>query len=653
MKSVLKIDFRCLSTVAFLVVGPLACSSGSGTPSHAGSGGSTSGPLLTGGAGGQSTVAPGQGGSSSASGGVVGPGVGGQSTTAVGGARASTGGALATGGVSSVGGIPSAGGAAINGGVSASGGAPLAGGALATGGVSQAGGGTAGGGVAAKGGVTAIGGVTATGGVAVAGGVTVTGGGAGGLKATGGAPATGGSTPASGVPVLVSTIDLKGASGNPGLRLGDINGDGKMEIVMAQPTDQTALGSYGPQFAVAVTAFDLKGNQLWQYGKPGSFHAASSDIPIQVYDMDGDGKSEVFVNMSTTEMTVLDGTTGKLMRKIPLPAAGSNDSIIIANLRGKPWPQDLIVKTRYSQVWAITGIDDTTTKAGTVLWNYKMLPSDTTGSDLGTGHFPLVYDWNGDGKDEVMCGYDFLTSAGKKVWGTTVLALHADSIGTADLDGNPANGLEIVINGDVAAAFDWKTGKQLWKDNHTTEAQQIGIGDYRPDLPGLEVVLLDRLRTAAEGFKSNNVLVDQFDNLLWKENRPTNSGWITVTENINNWDGKGSDQIFSYRRDGKSDGSGGTGTYIYDGYGKTVASFPYTGTSAQTFAAHADVCGDSKEEVIAYDDQKLWIYANGGCNLDDPPAKPSLPQQFHLYNWSIYTGWINPDLKFYTPGSKQ
>jgi hypothetical protein len=71
----------------------------------------------------------------------------------------------------------------------------------------------------------------------------------------------------------------------------------------------------------------------------------------------------------------------------------------------------------------------------------------------------------------------------------------------------------------------------------------------------------------------------------------------------------------------------------------------------QSFAAHADLCGDGKEEVITYDETTVWIYANGGCNLDDPPASPSIRQQYHLYNWSIYTGWINPDVKFYTTGS--
>ena len=633
----------------FFLVSSIGCGQGSTAQSSGGSGGSATGQ------GGSAGAVPpsgggGAGGSAATAGNVASAGSGGglagvSGTAAAGGAGGAT---VSAGGATTVSSGGIAGGA---GGVSAGGGSRAATSTAVTGGAGNSGGASHTGGATAAGGATASGGKP-IGGTTAAGGTTPT----SGTQATGGTTATGGSTPtggsASGVPVLVSTIDLKGVSGCPGLRLGDINGDGKMELVVAQPTDQTTLGDYIPQFVVCITAFDLKGNQLWQYGKAGTTHTASSDIPIQVYDMDGDGKSEVFANMSTTEMTVLDGTTGRLLRKIPLPATGSNDSIAFANLRGKAWPQDIIVKTRYSQFWAITGIDDATSTAGTLLWTHKKGPA-TGFSDYGTGHYPLAYDWNGDGKDEVMGGYDFMDSGGNTLWSTSVLKMHADSIGTADIDANPANGKEIVINGDVAAAFDWSTGKQLWKDNHTTEAQQIGIGDYRPDLAGLEVVLLDRLRTAAEGFKSNNVLVDQHDNLLWKENRPTNSGWLTVTENMNNWDGKGTDLIFSYRRDGKSDGSGGTGTYLYDGNGKTVASFPYTGSSAQSFAQHADLCGDGKEEVIAYDEQKLWIFANGGCNLDDPPAHPSLPQQFHLYNWSIYTGWINPDVKFYTTGSKQ
>ena len=577
-------------------------------------------------------------------------------------------GVSATGGASGAGGVSSAAGTTGTAGVagtSATAGTTGAAGTSATAGTTGAAGtsataGTTGAaGTSAPGGAGGVAGTSGIGGAAGAAGRGGTGGGGGGAAGTGGRAGTGGGTGTGGRggtggtgsggtgstitgPVLVSTINLRGASGCPGMRLGDINGDGRMEIVVGQPVDQNSLDSYTPQRVAAVTAFDLKGNQLWQYGTPNSFHVASSDIPIQVYDMDGDGKAEIFANMSDTEMTVLDGT-GKLLRKIPLPTKGSNDSIAFTNLRGTAYPQDIIVKTRYSQFWAITGVASGATPAGTVLWTHQKGPA-TGFSDLSTGHYPLVYDWNGDGKDEVMGGYDFMNSAGQTQWSVTTLKLHADSLVTGDMDGNPSNGKEIVVCGDVAAAFDWKTGTRLWQDNHTTEVQQVGMGDYRPDIAGLEVVLLDRLRTDALGLKSNNILVDRRDAVIWQENRPYNSGWLTVTENLNNWDGKGSDNIFSWRR-----GTGGA--YLYDGSMNTVASFAYPGGKEQNFALHADLCGDAREEVIVYDDTTAWIYANGGCDLNAAPSQPGLPQQYHLYNWSIYTGWITPDQKFFTPGT--
>ena len=159
------------------------------------------------------------------------------------------------------------------------------------------------------------------------------------------------------------------------------------------------------------------------------------------------------------------------------------------------------------------------------------------------------------------------------------------------------------------------------------------------------MVLLDRIGPRDSTGHDANVLLSSTDKLIWKEKR-TDFGWITVTENMNNWKGDGADLILSYHRGGQTPAS------LYDGTGKAVAQFPHSG-SLVDLVQHADLCGDGKEEVIVFNESSAWIYSNGPCNLDDPPAHPSIPQQYHLYNFTEYSGWITPDPKFYTPGSKQ
>jgi len=42
-------------------------------------------------------------------------------------------------------------------------------------------------------------------------------------------------------------------------------------------------------------------------------------------------------------------------------------------------------------------------------------------------------------------------------------------------------------------------GPRVWQNFDTVEAQQIAFGDFRPDLPGLEVAGLDRVDRSANG----------------------------------------------------------------------------------------------------------------------------------------------------------
>jgi hypothetical protein len=446
---------------------------------------------------------------------------------------------------------------------------------------------------------------------------------------------------------LIQTINFENAGGCPGLRLGDINGNGKYEIVMGQPLPQTSLDAHTPQEVVRVTAYALTGEVLWQYTRPGnpslSGHTASSDIPIQVYDLDGDGSAEVLAAFGRSEITVLDGSDGSIIRTIPLPqgtsatgASGSNDCIIIANLRGTDWPQDFIVKTRYTQIWGIDGRD------GTVLWTYKK----GSGDDLC--HFGYAFNADDDIMDEYVSGWQLLDDDGEVLWRARNLTMHIDAVTVGDLDDNPDNGLEVILGSQVGVAFSALSGEELWRDNSVTAEgqgiQHIAMGDFDPESEGREVVMLERIGPRTDYGRDANILVSSEGKLIWKENRTGDDyGWLTVTERITNWDGSGRDQILSYRRTF-------TSPTIYTERGEVVATFTHPGENID-FVMHTDLCGDEREEVIVYNETTAWIFSNGDCDVSAPPRKPSLPQNRRLYNWTIYSGWEAVDFTFYTPGA--
>jgi hypothetical protein len=176
-----------------------------------------------------------------------------------------------------------------------------------------------------------------------------------------------------------------------------------------------------------------------------------------VYDLDGDGAAEVLAAFSKKAITVLDGNDGSTKRTIPIPqgtsatgASGSNDCIIIANLRGTDWPQDFIVKTRYTQVWGIDGRD------GTVLWTYKK------GSNDNLCHYGYAFNADQDIMDEYISGWQLLDHDGKVLWSARNLTMHIDAVTVGDMDNNPDNGLEVILASQVGVAFS-ATGKELWR----------------------------------------------------------------------------------------------------------------------------------------------------------------------------------------------
>ncbi|WP_339279921.1 FG-GAP-like repeat-containing protein [Paenibacillus sp. FSL W8-1187] len=408
----------------------------------------------------------------------------------------------------------------------------------------------------------------------------------------------------------LAELDISPAGPRCKMLLGDLNADGRMELVLVQPDNRQDV-RHIPHQVQCVTAFDLDGNRLWQAGKPDPRAGSQgSDYPAQVYDWDGDGRLEVLCVMND-RFVVLDGATGAQKASHELPSPNAHDCLIIANLSGGPRASDLILKDRYHKLWAMDNRFN-------LLWTYEGNP----------GHFPWAGDLDGDGFDEIMAGYDLLDHTGRRRWSCSGLEDHADCIWFGDVDGDGIP--EVVVGGSVTVMYS-RDGQELWRHADSIESQHIALGKFRPELPGLQIAGLDRLvrEDDGKGLKGRDALflLDSSGAQLWKEDRRTD-GWLTIAETLQRWEPDSrQDYILAYRR------GGGVWPSLYDGHMNVVAEFP-----AEGYAVHGDLAGTGTEQVIVYNDERAAIFGSAAIDLTARRPGHALPQPKRLYRSTLYPG---------------
>lgn len=407
-------------------------------------------------------------------------------------------------------------------------------------------------------------------------------------------------------PVLLGTVDVSPAGGRPKMLLGDLTGDGRMELLFVQGDDINAR--YDPHQVTSLTAIDLDGDVVWQVGDvdpKGGGHGA--DFPAQIWDFDGDGRNEV-VCVIDDRFVVIDGRTGETQREAELPAPQAHDCIVPANLTGGTGRRDLLVKDRYSKVWALDGDFD-------VLWTHEG----------NTGHYPWPFDFDGDGRDEVMAGYDFLEPDGTHRWSCEDVDEHADCIWLADVDddGEP----EILIGEGGLYAYE-PDGTERWRNREPREVQHIAPGNFRRDVPGLQVAGLDRIvrgsrdQTGQDGI----FLVDGDGETLCTEDRDP-GGWVTIIEPMRDWDDADLDYVLAWRR------GDDTNPALYDGHLDPVVTFPVDG-----YLAHGDLFGQGREQVVILDDETAHVFGHEERSLEPESDDGPLPQPKRLANSTLYPG---------------
>lgn len=414
-----------------------------------------------------------------------------------------------------------------------------------------------------------------------------------------------------------SRLDCSKAGPRCKVLLGDLNSDGQMELLFVQ-ADGDIDDRYVPHQIIALTAYTLDGELLWQVGEPSvDAGGPGSDFPAQIYDWDLDGHNEVLCVMNG-ELLVLAGHDGSVKRRLILPGKEAHDCMIICNLRGTGQPQDLILKDRYRNLWAMD-------YDWNLLWTYEGNP----------GHFPYPYDLDGDGRDEVIAGYDVLDAEGRLKWSTQPLEDHADCIWVGDVLGRGDK--QIVIGGSVTVMYD-SAGQELWRYEGSIESQHIALGRFIKNEPGLQVAGLDRIvrgdvsgRNSPSG-KDGIFMLNRHGEERWKEDRQT-SGWLTIIHTIRRWDYTELDYILAFRR------GGGINPTIYDGQMNIIAQFPFDG-----YVVFGDLLQSGLEQVVIYNNEEARVYgkearpASVVAGAVGRGQATAIPQEKRLYSSTLYPG---------------
>lgn len=379
----------------------------------------------------------------------------------------------------------------------------------------------------------------------------------------------------------IKKIDLQNFGSGRQLRIRHV--DGQPIFLIAQHQKRMIRDSFAR--LSCLTAFTIDGRILWQKGEPNPSPdntLISCDLPFQIADINGDGRYEVLYSMDF-EVILCDLLTGEVLQRMPTPVIEEDplvqdepfyrlnvDAIRVADFEGLGYKGDFIIKDRYQNVWAYN-------RNFELMWRYH---------HKNTGHFPYIYDFDGDGKDEMFVGYDLVDHNGKILFSLPMNSDHTDEIIYARLHKDEPKRL-ILASGNEGMNIVNIDGT-IYKHNEIGHAQRISVAKYLQDVEGMQI-----LATAFWGSDGILCLYDCHGNLLRQMEQRSNGNVITPV----NYDGQHVLALLNASPDGG----------LVDGQLDKVVLFPEDGHP--TLATEVfDIDQDGVDEILCFDQKTLWIY---------------------------------------------
>ncbi|HUT91844.1 MAG TPA: hypothetical protein VMY37_20285 [Thermoguttaceae bacterium] len=333
------------------------------------------------------------------------------------------------------------------------------------------------------------------------------------VTAVGEGPPTAGVVPA-GTPASQPhiAVRLQGDYRTHKVAVGDLDGDGRYELIIQQPdfnTDPYQSPGYWKksQDTYKLEAYSLDGRFLWRHDMGWSIEAGTWYAPYVVYDLDGDGKAEVYckggegdprepeghVKTGPEWLYKLDGQTGQIVKKIPwiprLPEIGEynyfcRNMLAVAYLDGKR-PHLLMQRGTYRAI-VIEAYDPDLN----LVWQWNS-HNEKEKYDSQGAHTIRVADVDNDGCDEIIVGSCLVDHDGKAMW--TLGIGHPDTCYVGKID--PARpGLQIFFGieprqkSGAVRLVDGLSGEAIWANTEpTVHVHSQGMcADILAEYPGQE-----------------------------------------------------------------------------------------------------------------------------------------------------------------------
>lgn len=392
-------------------------------------------------------------------------------------------------------------------------------------------------------------------------------------------------------------------------RFGDARGVGRKELILEKETGD------GPR----RVCLDIDSGQVQS---DVTYRAARGLVRTTVHDLDGCGTEDIVgLDLEADRLRLVNGASGEITADVELPRTGPyrgwrSDSVgnWLHSLRVL-WPCRLRHGTTGAQDLILRDGDGAGT--GYSFWAFDdelnlRFRADADGA--WHGMYLWFCDVDGDGRDEILPGYELWDGDGNRLWQMEGAEYIEDSGGAGHIDHaaigplGPQGEMRVGVAGSDPGFFlvDAHDGAVL-RHHRYGHVQGIHAGNFRPDLPGLEMWMGDRWGT----YGLLNLVDGDGNPLARMEPDNVSQGGPPV-----NWSGDGQELMFLNT---SADAFG-----LWDARARRLRrpacdGLPFVdeGPGWIRGGIVEDVCGDARDEITYVVDGAVYIVTQ-----DRPPADP-------------------------------